>query len=76
LHIDYPNEKDREFARRRGRSPGGDIYIHGAPNKYRNENPYFFKGRDWTKGCIALTNKEIEEVARLVPNGTTIYILP
>ena len=68
LRVSYPNEADRAQARRRGVDPGGDIMIHGGtPPGY---------GRDWTDGCIALTNREIEEVWRLVPVGTPIRIDP
>lgn len=68
LRVSYPNEADRAQARRRGVDPGGDIMIHGGtPPGY---------GRDWTDGCIALTDREIEEVWRLVPVGTRILIEP
>lgn len=70
LGISYPNAADRAYARARGKSPGGDIFIHGRPWKYRKG------GRDWTAGCIAVTNREIEEIYRLVPNGTPITIRP
>jgi murein L,D-transpeptidase YafK len=68
LRVSYPNEADRAQARRRGVDPGGDIMIHGGtPPGYR---------RDWTDGCIAVTNDEMEEVWRLVPVGTPIRIDP
>jgi murein L,D-transpeptidase YafK len=72
LHISYPNAADRAFAEARGRSPGGAIFIHGQPN-------WLPVGRipgDWTDGCIALSNAEIEELWRLVPDGTPIEITP
>lgn len=72
LHISYPNAEDRDFATRHGRSPGGDIFIHGQPN-------WLPAGRlsgDWTDGCIALSNTEMEELWRLVPDGTPIEIRP
>lgn len=72
LHISYPNADDRAYARSRGRSPGGEIFIHGQPN-------WLPAGRlpgDWTDGCIALANGEIEELWRLVPDGTPIDIRP
>jgi murein L,D-transpeptidase YafK len=75
LRISYPNEKDRERARRAGVSPGGDIMIHGLPNG----QGYIGKGHllaDWTNGCIAVTDEEIEEIWRLVPDGTPVQILP
>ncbi|TXH73622.1 MAG: hypothetical protein E6Q88_05245 [Lysobacteraceae bacterium] len=68
LRVSYPNRKDRAQARARGVSPGGDIFIHGGtPPGHR---------LDWTDGCIAVTNAEIEEIWRLVPAGTPIRIDP
>lgn len=68
LRVSYPNEADRKQARARGVDPGGDIMIHGGtPAGYR---------RDWTDGCIALSNPQIEEVWSLVPTGTPIRINP
>ena len=75
LHISYPNAEDRRRARRRGVSPGGAIMIHGLPNA----TPLVGKAhllRDWTDGCIAVTNAEIEEIWRVVPNGARIEIKP
>jgi len=66
--ISYPNAADRAFAEAKGRNPGGDIFIHGYPNKGR------VKGPDWTEGCIAVTNEEIEEIYAMVQNGTVISI--
>ncbi|MEP3050573.1 MAG: L,D-transpeptidase family protein [Erythrobacter sp.] len=71
LRIDYPNSSDRAFASQYGRSPGGDIFIHGQPNGATRR----MRG-DWTDGCIALSNAEIEELWRLVPDGTPIEIRP
>jgi murein L,D-transpeptidase YafK len=70
LRISYPNAADRAYARARGRSPGGDIFIHGQPN-------WLPAGRmrgDWTDGCIAVANAEIEDLWRLVPDGTPIEV--
>lgn len=72
LHISYPNAEDRARAARFGRSPGGDIFIHGQPTGY----PGPPLPGDWTDGCIALSNAEIEELWRLVPDGTPIEIRP
>lgn len=72
LHISYPSAADRAYAAARGESPGGEIFIHGQPNALT-------AGRvrgDWTDGCIALSNGEIEELWRLVANGTPIEIRP
>ena len=72
LGISYPNARDRAYAAQYGRSPGGDIFIHGQPTGYRGPP---LRG-DWTDGCIALTNAEIEELWQIVPNGTPIEIRP
>lgn len=71
LRISYPNARDRAFADSYGRSPGGDIYIHGQPTG----RPGRMRG-DWTDGCVALTNAEIEELWQIVPDGTPIEIRP
>lgn len=75
LKVSYPNETDRLNAKKLKCSPGGDIMIHGLPNGHG------FIGaahrlHDWTLGCIAVTNSEIEEIWRLVPNGTVVKIVP
>lgn len=70
LRISYPNRQDRAYAAQYGRSAGGDIFIHGQPTGYRGPP---LPG-DWTDGCIALTNAEIEELWRIVPDGTPIEI--
>ncbi len=72
LRISYPNAADRAYAARYGRSPGGDIFIHGQPNQL----PVGRLPGDWTDGCIALSNAEIEELWQLVPDGTVIDIRP
>lgn len=72
LHISYPDARDRAFAESQGRSPGGQIFIHGQPN-------WLGSGRipgDWTDGCIALSNTEIEELWALVGDGTPVEIVP
>jgi murein L,D-transpeptidase YafK len=75
LRISYPNEKDFENARRKGLHPGGDIAIHGLSKRVEYLGKYHII-EDWTEGCIAVTNEEIEEMWRLVHNGTPIEILP
>lgn len=70
LGISYPNEQDVARALAAGKKPGGDIFIHGRPGKYRNG------GRDWTAGCIAITNREIEQVYAMVRDGTPVTITP
>lgn len=75
LHISYPNADDRRRARARGVSPGGAIMIHGLPNRMSLIGTAHLL-RDWTQGCIAVTNDEIEEIWRVVPNGTRVVIKP
>ena len=75
LHISYPNSQDRKSAKKRGVSPGGDIMIHGLPNGMGWVGKAHSL-KDWTDGCIALTNDEISEIWRTVPNGTPIEIKP
>lgn len=70
IGISYPNNQDRAFASSMGKKPGGDIFIHGRPSKYRKG------GRDWTAGCIAVTNSQIEQIYAMVRNGTPITINP
>jgi murein L,D-transpeptidase YafK len=75
LRISYPDASDSERARTAGEDPGGDIMIHGRPNN-ESESERRARTSDWTAGCIAVTNEEIEEIWRLVPNGTPIEIKP
>jgi murein L,D-transpeptidase YafK len=75
LKISYPNNLDKENARSRGVSPGGNIMIHGIRNGLGFIGKYH-KFIDWTKGCIAVTNEEIEEIYLHVKIGTKIEILP
>jgi murein L,D-transpeptidase YafK len=75
LHISYPNAEDKARARKLGVSPGGDLYIHGLPNGYGFVGSAH-RARDWTDGCIAVTDPEIEEIWRLVDNGTPVDIRP
>lgn len=75
LRISYPNAGDVERARLAGEDAGGDIMIHGRPNN-ESESERGARTNDWTAGCIAVTNEEIEEIWLLVPNGTPIEIKP
>jgi murein L,D-transpeptidase YafK len=75
LHISYPNEKDKKRAKDLGVSPGGDIMIHGIKNGFSWVGD-FHTEVDWTKGCIAVTDEEIEEIDKLTPNGTIVEIRP
>lgn len=75
LHVSYPNEKDLRNAENIGVSPGGNIMIHGLPDGYEDVDE-FHRITDWTDGCIAVTNEEMEEIWNLVPDGTPIEIKP
>ena len=69
LGISYPNPQDVAFAQALGRSPGGDIFIHGTPREKR-------RAANWTAGCIAVTNREMEDLYAMVGEGTPIFINP
>ncbi len=73
LGIDYPRAEDRAEARALGVDPGGDIFIHGQPNSVADN--MMIPG-DWTEGCIAITNPEMDELFRHTPIGTVVEILP
>ena len=75
IHISYPNPHDREQARKAGVSPGGDVFVHGLPNGYRAVGAAH-RLRDWTDGCVAVTDEEIDEIWKVVPDGTPIEIRP
>ena len=68
LGISYPNQKDRATAAAMGKSPGGDIFIHGQEHPLKKD-----KG-DWTWGCIAVTNKQMEDIYAMVGDNTPIAI--
>lgn len=92
IHVNYPNKFDIKNAKKLGVSPGGDIMIHGLPNNFKGMTdwlssvglngladdliraalPYF----DWTQGCIAVTNTEIDEIISMVKTPTKIFIHP
>lgn len=75
IHISYPSARDREAARAKGVSPGGDVFVHGLPNGYRAVGAAH-RLRDWTDGCIAVTDEEIDEIWAAVPDRTPIEIRP
>ena len=75
IQVSYPNKNDELRARKNRWAPGGSIMIHGLPNVPKHP-PAYYASNDWTDGCIALTNPEIEEVSRLVPIGTPVEIKP
>ena len=75
IHVSYPNARDRDLARRNHVSPGGDIFVHGLPNG----NKWIGEGhrlKDWTDGCIAVTDEGMDEIWRAVSDGTPIEIRP
>lgn len=69
LRISYPNAADIGYAQSQGRSAGGDIFIHGQPNG----NIGTLSG-DWTDGCIAISNAQIEQLWKLIPDGAAVTI--
>ena len=75
IHISYPSGRDRAAARAHGVSPGGDVFVHGLPNGYGWVGAGH-RAKDWTDGCIAVTNEEIEEIWKAVQDGTPIEIRP
>lgn len=75
IHVSYPNEHDRARARQKGVSTGGDIFVHGLPNGYGAIGAAH-RLKDWTDGCIAVTDKEMDEIWKAVPDGTQIEIRP
>lgn len=68
IGISYPNDEDRAKAHAMGKSPGGDIFIHGQRKPFRRDK------EDWTWGCISVTNREIEDIYAMVGDGTPISI--
>jgi|SRR5882672_2785188 len=75
LHLSYPSAEDRARARLLGVSAGGDVEIHGLGKKYAWIGARH-RLTDWTDGCIAVTNEEIEDIFRIVPVGTHVEIKP
>jgi murein L,D-transpeptidase YafK len=75
LRISYPAQSDIQRAARLGVTTGGDIMIHGLPPAFATVGA-LHRQQDWTEGCVAVTNEEIEEIWRSVPNGAWILIKP
>ena len=75
LHISYPNASDVDTARKFGASPGGEVLIHGLPKGFEDLGASHTV-RNWTKGCIAVSNAEMDEIWRLVPDGVAVHIIP
>ncbi|MVO17790.1 L,D-transpeptidase family protein [Parasedimentitalea huanghaiensis] len=71
--ISYPNSQDVAEANALGKRPGGEIFIHGQPNDAKARRRAA-RVDDWTAGCIAVSNDEIEEIYSMVGNGTTITL--
>ena len=76
--MSYPNDADRERARRRGKPPGGDIMLHGYPDGAFGSiwSRYWFLGKDWTGCCIAVSNAAMHEFWTSVRSRTPIDIYP
>ena len=75
IHISYPNRKDKARARKKRVKPGGFIMIHGQKNGL-GWAAYVTQQFDWTEGCIAVTNAEMDEIWKAIDPGTKIYIYP
>lgn len=75
IHVSYPNAADKASAARRGVDPGGMIMIHGQPNGF-GWAAWMIQWFDWTDGCIAVTDDEMDEIWDMVGNGTPIEIRP
>ena len=78
MHVSYPNSKDRASAAKRGVSPGGQIFVHGVPNATPDNSivQAALNRANWTDGCIAVTNAEMDEIWAMVSDGTPIQIDP
>jgi len=75
IQVSYPNDDDIKRARRKGWDTGGSIMIHGLPNQLKH-SPIYYESRDWTDGCIAVTNSDIVEIWLLTADNAPIDILP
>ena len=75
MQVSYPNESDVKNARRNHWDSGGSIMIHGLPNQLKHD-PSYYESRDWTDGCIAVSNSDMLEIWLLVPDNAPIEILP
>jgi murein L,D-transpeptidase YafK len=73
IGISYPNVEDRARAAKLGKRPGGEIFIHGEPNNAKDRKRAS-RVSDWTAGCIAVRNEEIEEIYAMVTDGTPIAL--
>lgn len=75
MQVSYPNQADLKHARRNHWDTGGSIMIHGLPNQLKHD-PSYYETRDWTDGCIAVSNSDMLEIWLLTPDNAPIDILP
>ena len=75
MQVSYPNDADLRHAKRNHWDTGGAIMIHGLPNQLKHD-PSYYESRDWTDGCIALSNSDMLEIWLLTPDNAPIDILP
>ena len=75
IQVSYPNDADVKRAKANGWPPGGAIMIHGLPNQLK-QPPDYYRTRDWTDGCIALSNSDMVELWLLTQDNVPIDILP
>ncbi len=75
LQVSYPGPEDLRRAARQGVDPGGQIMIHGLPNRLKKPLDYYLT-RDWTNGCIAVSNSDMVDIWLMTPTNTPIQILP
>jgi murein L,D-transpeptidase YafK len=75
IHVSYPNSQDVREARAKGLVPGGAIMIHGQPNEPTRSEAYY-RTRDWTNGCIAVSNSDMIDIWLMTANNTPIEIRP
>ena len=75
IHISYPDGHDRALAHQSGVSPGGDVFVHGLPNGFGAIGAAH-RLKDWTDGCIAVTDEEMDQIWKAVPDGTLMEIKP
>lgn len=75
IQVSYPGPDDLRRAAEAGVAPGGKIMIHGQPNR-PNRTPEYYRTRDWTNGCIAVSNEDMVDIWLMTPDNTPIQILP
>lgn len=75
IQVSYPNDVDLKHAKRNGWDAGGSIMIHGLPNTLKRP-PDYYESRDWTDGCIAVSNSDMVEIWLMTPDNAPIEILP